>query len=59
MNDPKPSILVQLVLLPVLYYVGAKLSLTFAVMPEVLVMLWLPNGVLLAALLHYHLRRYL
>lgn len=45
-------------LLPVLYYVGAKLSLILAVMPEVVVMLWLPNGMLLAALLHYDLRRY-
>jgi diguanylate cyclase (GGDEF)-like protein len=49
---------IQLILLPVLFYAGAKLSLAFAVMPEVLVMLWLPNSVLLAGLLHGHGRRY-
>jgi hypothetical protein len=48
---------VQLILVPVLFYLGAKLSLAFAVMPEVLVMLWIPNSILLATLLHYHGRR--
>jgi diguanylate cyclase (GGDEF)-like protein len=58
MNDSPKSKLIQLVLLPVLFYVGVKLSLLFAVLPEVIVMLWLPNSLLLVALLHYHLRRY-
>ena len=58
MSDSEPSKLLQLVLIPVLFYSGAKLSLAFAVMPEVVVMLWLPNGLLLATLVHYHLRRY-
>jgi diguanylate cyclase (GGDEF)-like protein len=58
MSDSEPSRLVQLALIPVLFYGGVKLSLAFAVMPEVVVMLWLPNGVLLATLVHYHLRRY-
>jgi diguanylate cyclase (GGDEF)-like protein len=58
MNTPRPSLLVQLVLLPVLFFVGAKLSLALALMPGSIVMLWLPNGVLLAALLHFHMRRY-
>lgn len=49
---------IQLILVPVLFYLGAKLSLAFAVMPEVLVMLWIPNSILLATLLHYHGRRY-
>lgn len=49
---------VQLVLIPVLFFFGVKLSLLFAVLPEVVVMLWLPNSLLLAALLHYELRRY-
>jgi diguanylate cyclase (GGDEF)-like protein len=53
-----PPPLVQLVLIPILFFIGVKLSLAFAVMPEVVVMLWLPNGLLLAALLHYDLRRY-
>lgn len=58
MNAPAPSKLIQLVLIPVLFYVGVKLSLAFAVMPEVLVMLWMPNSLLVAALLHYGFRRY-
>jgi diguanylate cyclase (GGDEF)-like protein len=45
-------------LLPVLYYLGAKLSLAFAVMPEVLVILWAPNSLLLTALFHFRGRRY-
>ena len=49
---------IQLILVPVLFYLGAKLSLAFAVMPEVLVMLWIPNSILIAALLHYQGRRY-
>jgi diguanylate cyclase (GGDEF)-like protein len=49
---------VQLILVPVLFYLGVKLSLAFAVMPEVLVMLWIPNSILLATLLHFHGRRY-
>lgn len=58
MNAPESSKWVQLIVLPVLFYIGAKLSLAFAVMPEVLIMMWLPNSLLLAALLHYQLRRY-
>lgn len=48
---------IQLILVPVLFYLGAKLSLALAVAPEV-VLLWIPNSVLLAALLHYQGRRY-
>jgi diguanylate cyclase (GGDEF)-like protein len=58
MSDSERSKLLQLVLIPVLFYSGVKLSLAFAVMPEVVVMLWLPNGLLLATLVHYRLRRY-
>jgi len=47
-----------LVALPLLFYAGVKLSLLFAVLPEVVVMLWLPNGLLLVALFHYGMRRY-
>lgn len=54
-----PKILVQLVLIPVLYYLGAKLSLALAVTtPEVVVILWVPNSLLLAALCHFHFRRF-
>ena len=54
-----PSRLIQLVVVPVLFLVGVKLSLVLAVLPDVVVMLWLPNGLLLATLLHYGLHRYL
>ncbi len=47
-----------LVILPALFYAGAKMSLAFAVMPEVLVMLWIPNSFLLAALLQDRARWY-
>lgn len=40
-----------LAFLALLFFYGAKLSLAFAVMPEVLVMLWIPNAIVLAALL--------
>lgn len=49
---------VQLLLLPAFFYVGAKLSLAFALLPEVLVMMWIPNSLLLAALFHFGWRRY-
>ncbi len=59
MTAQVPTTLIQLVLVPVLYYLGAKLSLAFAVTtPEVLVILWVPNSLLLAALFHFHGRRY-
>ena len=48
----------ELLLLALLYFAGAKLSLAFAVTPEVLVMLWIPNSVILAALLRGRGRPY-
>src|SRR5690606_34982581 len=50
--------LTQLVLLPVLFFAGAKLSIALAGLPSLLVMLWIPNSLLLAALLHYGMRGY-
>jgi diguanylate cyclase (GGDEF)-like protein len=59
MTAQVPTILIQLVLLPVLYFLGAKLSLALAVTtPELVVVLWVPNSLVLAALFHFHLRRY-
>ena len=58
LSSRTPSKLVQLVALPLLFYGGVKLSLLFAVLPEVVVILWLPNGLLLAALIHYGMCRY-
>jgi len=49
----------KLLLLPLLFFLGAKLSLAFAVTPEVLVMLWIPNSIILAALLHGRGRPYI
>ena len=48
----------ELLLLALLFFAGAKLSLAFAVFPEVLVMLWIPNSIILAALLHERGRPY-
>lgn len=48
----------KLLLLPLLFFLGAKLSLVFAVTPEVLVMLWIPNSIILAVLLHGRGRPY-
>ena len=53
-----PSKWTQLLLVPILFYLGVKLSLAFAVLPEVLVMLWMPNSLLVATLFHYGMRRY-
>ena len=49
---------IQPVSVAVLFYIGAKLSLAFAVMPEVLVMLWIPNSILLATFMQSHGRHY-
>jgi diguanylate cyclase (GGDEF)-like protein len=57
-HQPALLTLVHLVLVPVLFFLGAKLSLAFAIQPESLVILWMPNGLLLATLLHFGLRRY-
>lgn len=48
---------IDFVLLPVVYYLGAKLGM-LTVMPEGTAILWLPNSALLAALLRFQARRY-
>lgn len=53
-----PLTLVQLVLVPALFFLGAKVSLAFSIQPESLVILWMPNGLLLATLLHFGMRRF-
>lgn len=45
-------------LLPVLYFLAAKIGIAFTVMPEGIVTLWIPNSILLAALLRFHGRGY-
>lgn len=39
--------------LPLLYFAGAKFGIAYTVMPEGVVTLWLPNAVLLAALIRF------
>lgn len=41
------------VLLPVLYYIAAKIGVVLSVMPEGMAILWPPNGVLLAYFLRF------
>ncbi len=53
-----PSSFIQLLLVPALFFAGVKASLLLSVPPDGMVMLWLPNGLLLAALLRCGLRRY-
>ena len=57
MNQTRTPGAIDFVLLPVLYYVGAKLGM-LTLMPEGIAILWLPNSVLLAALLRFQARRY-
>jgi integral membrane sensor domain MASE1 len=54
---PKPC-LRHLVLLPVLYFLGAKAGVALTVMPEGMAILWPPNAIVLAALIHFRGRGY-
>jgi integral membrane sensor domain MASE1 len=47
------------VLLPLLYFVSARLGVVLSVMPEGMAILWPPNGVLLAYFLRFGPRYYL
>lgn len=55
-RSPRP---VDLVVLPGLYFLAAKVSVLLTVMPEGMATLWLPNGILLAAFLRFGGRAYL
>ena len=57
-DDRLPGWALQLVVLPLLFLAGAKLSLVFSVTSESLVMMWIPNSLVLAALLHFGWRRF-
>lgn len=57
-ESPKQNLL-QLLVIALLYYAGARLSLAFAVMQEVIVMLWIPNAIVLGYLLRGTRRRVL
>jgi len=56
-NRTRLPALIDFLVLPVLYYVGAKVGM-LTVMPEGIAILWPPNSVLLAALLRFQGRRY-
>jgi integral membrane sensor domain MASE1 len=49
----------QLFLIPLLYFLGAKTGVALTVMPEGIAILWPPNGILLAALIRYRGRGFL
>ena len=54
---PKPG-LISFLLLPLLYFLGVKLSLAYAMSPEGTALIWIPNAFALAALLYYGGQRY-
>lgn len=49
--------LVDVVLMPLLYYLGARAGVALTIMPEGMAILWPPNSVLLAALIAFRGRR--
>lgn len=55
---PSPT-LKDFVAFPLLYFLGAKAGVILTVMPEGMAILWPPNGVLLAAFIHFRGRGYL
>jgi diguanylate cyclase (GGDEF)-like protein len=54
----RPPELSAFLLLPLLYYLGAKFGASFTVMPEGMVILWPPNSVLLSALILFRGRHF-
>jgi integral membrane sensor domain MASE1 len=54
-----PPRLTDFVLLPLLYFVSAKLGVVLSVMPEGMAILWPPNGVVLAYFIRFGPRYYL
>ncbi|HVK55158.1 MAG TPA: diguanylate cyclase [Burkholderiales bacterium] len=59
MTVTKSPRLTDYILVPLLYFLGAKLGATYTVMPEGMVILWPPNSVLLTALLLFQGRGFL
>lgn len=57
MSSRTPRI-IDFVLLPLLYYAGAKLGVSMTVMPEGMAILWPPNSALLAAFIAFQGRGY-
>lgn len=57
MTNDRPR-LFHFILVPLLYYVAAKIGIALTVMPEGTAIVWPPNGFLLAALLRFRRRGY-
>lgn len=49
----------EFILVPLLYFLGAKAGVILTVMPEGMAIFWPPNGILLAALIRFRGRGYL
>jgi integral membrane sensor domain MASE1 len=58
-TDTPPPRLKDFVLLPLLYFVFARVGVALSVMPEGMAILWPPNGVLLAYCIRFGPRSYL
>ena len=56
--ETPPARLTDYLLLPLLYYVSAKIGIALSVMPEGMAILWPPNGVLLAYFIRFGPRSY-
>jgi integral membrane sensor domain MASE1 len=56
-SDPPPA-LTDFLLLPVLYFVAARIGVALSVMPNGMAILWPPNGVLLAYFIRFGPRNY-
>jgi integral membrane sensor domain MASE1 len=57
--DTTPPRLKDFILLPLLYFVSARIAVVLSVMPEGMTILWPPNGVLLAYFIRFGPRGYL
>ena len=57
--DTPPPRLKDFILLPLLYFVSARIAVVLSVMPEGMTILWPPNGVLLAYFIRFGPRGYL
>jgi integral membrane sensor domain MASE1 len=57
--DTPPARLKDFILLPLLYFISARIAVVLSVMPEGMTILWPPNGVLLAYFIRFGPRSYL
>ena len=57
-DQPQTPRVVDYILVPLLYFVAARLAVMLTVQPEGTAIVWPPNGVLLAALIRFRLKGY-